>query len=338
MANCNKLFLDFNKSITPSQEQMGKMKISRKTLERKISEKLQEKLGMTVTFYTQGSGAPKMKTIIIKADGTYDADRGVYLPQEPDVCADTVQRYVLEAVNDHTADGAEHRRKCIRVLYKAAYNIDFPVYYEVPGQAYSYLAIKGNGWIKDSPWEMIEWFEKRKDADCQLLRIVKYLKAWASEQCKQHKMPSGIALTVWAANNFTSVKDRDDEALLKTLKSLQQQLFFTVSCSSPVEPFDDLVAKLDSGQREKFKKALDAFSSDARKAVDEKNQLKASKLWQKHFGSRFQDGVDEEVDLRASALLGAAGLVLNGRAKLDEVGQINSHTGIRHQPHRNYGS
>lgn len=81
MANCSKLFLDYNKIITPSADEMQKMKKSREALESKISDAIQEKLGMTVSYYTQGSGAKEMKTIIIKANGTYDADRGVYLPK-----------------------------------------------------------------------------------------------------------------------------------------------------------------------------------------------------------------------------------------------------------------
>src|SRR5688572_5533283 len=137
MANCNKLFLDFNRELTPTKEQMQTMKDSRKALEGKITDKLQEKLSMTPDYYTQGSGAPKMKTIIIKSDGTYDADRGVYLSEKPDVSAETVQKYILEAVEDHTDGGAQHIKKCIRVLYKSAYNIDFPVYYEVVGESYS---------------------------------------------------------------------------------------------------------------------------------------------------------------------------------------------------------
>src|SRR4051812_39037511 len=100
MANCNKPFQDFNKGITPSQDQMNKMKRSRETLEIKISDKIQEKLGMTASFFTQGSASSRLKTIIIKSDGTYDVDRGVYLPQKPEVTAETVQKYVLDAVAD----------------------------------------------------------------------------------------------------------------------------------------------------------------------------------------------------------------------------------------------
>jgi hypothetical protein len=197
MANCNKLVLDFSKVITPSFDQMQKMKISRKALEAKITTAIQDKLDLTVSYYTQGSGAKDMKTIIIKEDGTYDADRGVYLPEKPEVNGETVQKYVYDAVKDHTDDGAEHRKKCVRVFYKSEYNIDFPVYYEVEGESYAYLAIKGGTWIKDDPSKMVDWFKERKDENGQLVRVVKAIKAWASRiSYNSHKMPSGIALTV----------------------------------------------------------------------------------------------------------------------------------------------
>ncbi len=336
MADCSKLFVDFGKEITPSLDQMQKMKVSRKKLEKKIADKLKEKLDMSVSFFTQGSRAHRMRTIIIKEDGTYDADRGIYLPEKPNVSAETVQRYVFEAVNDHTVDGASHRKKCIRVYFQRAYNIDFPVYYEVAGELYSYLAIKGNGWIKDDPWHMITWLEGYKDADGQLVRVIKYLKAWASKcNCK---MPSGIALAVWAARNFTPQKDRDDQCLLELLKAIQTVVYYSVSCIAPVEPYDDLTAKLSDDQKKKFKDELDDFVTEGQKAVDEPNQLKASKIWREYLGNRFPEGVDEDIDKRANALFSSAATVLSNTAKLDQYGRVNSATGVNHLKHRNYGS
>lgn len=336
MSNCNKLFLDFNKKITPSASEMDKMKKSREALETKITAKIKEKLGLTVSFYTQGSGAKLMKTIIIKHDGTYDADRGVYLPEKPDVTAETVQKYVYDAVKDHTEDGASHRKKCIRVFYRNAYNIDFPIYYEVSDESYPYLAVKGADWIKDDPTEMIAWFCNHKDEDGQLLRIVKYLKAWASK-CNG-KMPSGIALSVWAAKNFSSEKDRDDKCLLALLKSIKSEVYFGVSCISPVEPFDDLTSKLTYEQRNKFKKELTAFCEDAQKAIDEPNQMKSSKIWRKYLGDRFNIGLDEDVDTKAAALFSTANTITTGAAMLNRDGKINTSEGVAHQIHRNYGS
>lgn len=335
MANCNKLFNDFCREITPSLDQMQEMKVSRQTLEKKITEKIKEKLNVTPSYYTQGSGAHDMKTIIIKEDGTYDADRGVYLPEKPDVTPQTVQSYVYDAVKDHTDGGAEHRKKCIRVYYKSAYNIDFPVYYQVEGETYSYLAIKGDGWIKDDPEQMIKWFKDYKDGDGQLIRIIKYLKAWASK-CS-FKTPSGIALAVWAAKNFVAEKDRDDKCLFSLLKGIKNACWWSVTCISPVEPFDDLTAKLSDDQKTKFNNALNDFIADAELAIAEENQLKASKYWRKYLGIRFPEGLDENVDKKMNSLLASAASVLSNSAKLNSLGVVNQSSGVQHQPHRNYG-
>lgn len=311
------------------------MKTSREALEKKIAEKMQEKLQMTVTYLIQGSNAPDMRTIIIKEDGTYDVDRGVYLPQKPDVSATTVQQYVLDAVKEHTNDGAEHRCKCIRVLYRADYNIDFPCYYEVAGESYCYIAVKNDGWVKDDPSKMMEWFCGFKDEDGQLVRIVKYLKGWASKCIG--KMPGGIAFTIWAAKHFKAVEDRDDKCLLAILKAIKNEITFVVACTAPVEPYDDVTANLSDEQKKTFREELDNFIDDAQKAIDSRNQLAASKLWRKYLGDRFALGADQDVDLKEAQLKASAAIVLSGEAKLSSSGKINPQSGVDHQPHRNYG-
>lgn len=335
MANTHVLFLEFVEVITPSSDEMQTMKTSRTALETKIVTKIDQKLGIKVKFYTQGSGAKKMKTIIKKIDGTYDADRGIYLLEDPKLNPETVQGYVYDAVNDHTADGAEHRKKCVRVFYKSAYNIDFPVYYQEDGDDTPRLAVKNNGWIKDAPRKMVDWLADKKDEDGQLVRIIKELKAWASKcSCK---MPSGIALSVWTARNFSAIEDRDDECLLAVLKGIQNDVKYIVQCISPVEPYDDLVAKLSDDQKKKFKEELDEFVAGAEKAINEKNQLKSSKIWRKFFGDRFPEGVDEDTEAREAELLASANLVIAKKANLDRQGRITAAAGIAHKEHRNYG-
>jgi hypothetical protein len=276
-----------------------------------------------------------MKTIIIKDDGTYDADRGVYLPSKPKISADKVQALIFDAVKAHTTGGAEHRKKCIRVIYKADYNIDFPVYYEVTDETYAYLALKTSEWVKDDPSKMIEWFVARKDEYGQLIRMVKYLKAWASHT--KLKMPSGIAMTVWAAKFYAGNEERDDIVLSMLLHKLVDHLAMGVTCTSPVEPFDDLTAKLSEDQKELFYNALVSFSAESRMALDEPNQLVASKLWRKYLGDRFLLGTDEDVISKEQALMAISQTVLSGAAKLSRDGRINDSTGVQHQQHRNYG-
>ena len=90
-------------------------------------------------------------------------------------------------------------------------------------------------------------------------------------------------------------------------------------------------------KEDKFKKELDKFVEDAKEALDEKNQLKSSKIWRDYLGGRFPLGVDEDIDAKETALTKSATHVLTGSALLDTKGVINTTLGVAHQPHRNYG-
>ena len=339
MANCNKLFIDFIDAITPSNKQLQDMKKSREALESKIEKAFKEQLGITISWCTQGSTAKDFRTIIIKADGTYDSDRGAYLSKKPEKTGKEVQEILLKAVKDHTDGGAKHLFKCIRIIYAGAYNIDMVIYYEVAAETGAYLARKDGEWVKDDPTQLIEWLKKYKDDNGQLIRNIRALKAWSSELSGKFRMPNGAALAIWAAKNFGSgVKDRDDKSLLQILEAIQTTVWFNCSCTSPVEPFDNLLEKMTDDDVKKFRDALDSFIKDARVAVNEPNQLKSSELWIKHLGGRFPKGEDADIDKREASLLATAGFVKNQSAKLNSQGKINPYEGVQHKEHRNYGS
>lgn len=339
MANCNKLFLDFEKKISLTSAQKARLRTSRKALEDKIRTSLGEREELSFKgFYIQGSLSPRLNTGVLKKDGTYDVDVGVYFNKKPDVSSTTVQKYILDAVADHTEAGAKHLDKCIRVVYAGDFDADLPVYYQEEGDSVPRIAIKDDGWRKDDPKGISDWFkEKKKGTNGQLVRIIKYLKIWADKDVRGFKMPSGFALTVWAAENFSMAEDRDDKALLETLKRIKSSIWFSVSCTCPKEPYDNLTDNLDSTQKDKFRQALNEFIEDAEKAISSKNQLEASRLWQKHLGDRLPDGSDEDVDAKEMQLNSLVGTILSGKAKTDSQGRIQQFDGTKNQPHRNYG-
>lgn len=334
MANCNKLFLDFNTNISLVKKQVNALITSRKSVEATIVKYFKDNTDLSPPkFWIQGSYV--MSTLVIKKDGTYDVDLGVYFLEKPDVEAKTVQGYVKSALKDQTGTTPEHRQRCIRVIYAGDYNIDLPVYYKLDEDNHPFLAVKDNGWEESDPLDLKKWFEDKKDNNGQLCRLVKYLKVWADKL--DFKAPSGIALSVWAAQNFTE-NERDDVALSDLLKSIKQDIGEDCYCLNPKSPFDDLTSKLDDGQKEKFVAALNNFILDAESAIDSNNQLEASKKWRTHLGKDcFPEGVDEDVDAKQELLNAAKGIVLGGRAKLSSVGKIQTEEGISHKPHKNYG-
>ncbi len=156
------------------------------------------------------------------------------------------------------------------------------------------MAIKDGDWREDDPKEMITAFNNAKDSNGQLLRIVRYLKSWCDY--KRQRMPSGLAITILAMDNFQT-NDRDDIALKFTLIEIENVLKDNFTCIVPATPNDDIFSEYDELRIKNFMTNLAGFITDAKKAVDEElNELKASKLWQKHLGERFPDGknIDEE--------------------------------------------
>jgi hypothetical protein len=280
MADLNKVFKNFNQFLSLTTGRRDRIISSRKAVEDSIIRYFKDRDDLsTPKFFIQGSY--KMSTMILNKDNTYDVDLAVIFEGKPSITPKTLQKHVAEAVRFHTDSGVEHKQKCVRVIYRGEFNIGLPVYYIE--KRTTYFATK-SGWEKSDPKKLVEWFMKKKDSKGQLLRIVKYLKAWANK--RSFKMPSGIALTVWAAKNYKT-NERDDLALLNTLKAIRSSLRWEVKCINPVTPKDDLVSKLDKRQKEKFVEALKLLIEDMQRAKVEKNETKAYNILKKHFGDRF---------------------------------------------------
>ncbi len=244
------------------------------------------------TFFKQGSS--KTKNRIRTKEDTCDQDDGVYFESNPDnVTCTTLQGWVKEAVEGITDATPQHRKKCITVDFKAGYSIDLPVFiYDKNKQEHPLLAVKDSEFQEDDPKEFIEEFNRVKDSGGQMIRTSRYLKSWCDY--KREKMPSGLAMTVLTMNHLQK-NQRDDVALKFTLIEIEKELKREFKCMMPTTPKDNLFKDFDEIKKKNFMNNLSEFIKDAKEAVDnEKNLLKASRCWQKHFGKTyFPDGADE---------------------------------------------
>lgn len=336
MSNCHNLFQTFNGNLSITSTKKTNLMTSRDSLRDKIRKHFKENHPDYKPKF-RGQGSYSLGTMIRTKEDTCDLDNGVYFFPKPEETATTMQNWVWDAVEDATSEKPQHREKCIRVIYKGDYHIDLPVYYKESDTNDSenpHLAIKGKGWSKSDPKEFKDWFNQQKDKEGQLIKTVRFLKAWCDNRARE--MPNGLAMTVLACRNI-KYNDRDDICLRDTLKEIQSSLSNSWSCTMPTTPQDDLLENY-TGDKNYFFEAIDAFVDDGTKAIEtETNQLKASKLWQKHLGSYFPDGEDKDVDKQANALAGIAATILSGNAKLGKEGQIQSQEGVAHKPHRNFG-
>lgn len=290
MANLDNLFREFNDELCITATKKSKMIASKDHLRNKIKDHFKKNHpGYTPKFYIQGSY--KLKTSIRTKDDTCDLDDGIYFNSNPDnVTGTTLQKWVKEAVEGTTDATPIHKRKCIRVDYKAGYNIDLPVLvFDEEKDEHPLLAVKSDDFQIDDPKEFVDYFQENKTD--QMIRIIKYLKSWCDH--KRNEMPCGLAMTVLALDNFQP-NQRDDISLKYTLIEIEKSLKQRFKCQMPTTPYDDLFADYSETKKKNFLENLSAFIEDAKKAIDESNQLKASKLWRKHLGDRFPLGDDKE--------------------------------------------
>lgn len=284
MANCNKLFREFNTVIALDSTRKGQLRISRNAVRERIRRYFREKQnGLVPKFHGQGSFM--MNTIICPLDGEFDVDDGIYflVDKQPAYSVNTFHDWIYEAVDGYTKQPSIDKQTCVRVVYAGDYHLDLPIYYVIEGQT-PYLAHKGEGWIESDPREFIQWFNNQADKDGQLKRIVRYLKAWSDY--RRGKLPSGLIFSILAANNI-SHDGRDDMAFYQTLINIKGNLDTNFVCYRPTTPTDEnLLADYSKTNKDYFLKQLGSFIQSAEEALDENtNQRDACRAWQQHFGA-----------------------------------------------------
>ncbi len=292
MANLDTLFQKFNNELSITNSKKTKLMESKNHLREKIRSYFKKNHdGYTPDFFIQGSY--KLKTLIRTKDDTCDLDYGVYFKNNPDnVSGTTLQKWVKDAVDGTTDATPTHKKKCIRVDYKAGYNIDLPVLvFDENKDAHPLLAVKNSNFQIDDPKEFVDYFQENKSD--QMVRIIRYLKAWCDH--KRQDMPSGLAMTVLSLKHLQE-NQRDDVSLKYTLIEIEKDLKRNFKCKMPTTPKDDLFEDFSDAKKKNFMDNLSAFIADAKKAIDEPNQLKASRLWRKHLGERFPLGEDKSDD------------------------------------------
>lgn len=293
-----KLFDIFDSKIRLTQGTKAQLRRSRNALRKKVKEYEQNGKRSVPRFYGQGSFySNTIINPIPVADGDksllkYDLDDGVYFEEEKRKEPQAYHTRVLNAVRGH-AQSEQDKNTCVRVKYADGHHIDLPVYHFADGEKHPNLAHKGTGWTVSDPKEFREWLDGKLKDNPQLLRTIRYLKAWKNyrEDCNGSlKMPSGLILTILGVSNFTSDAS-DDIAFQKSITSIRDTLKRTFVCNRPTTPTDeDLLS--DYTSKETLLKELDNAVDNATAAISEEKVSEASGKWRKVFGDRFPEGKD----------------------------------------------
>lgn len=308
MADCSQEFMQFFDSISLNQTEEQYLLSAQKAVERKIEKYFSENNQCPkVDFFGQGSVS--MKTVVKPLAGEYDIDVGVYLRGYGDYQSEwpkpeTVSQWLVNALQNHTSTAPVNKKSCVRVVYKpvagnkeVSYHVDLPIYCEYNNfwnEKKIRIGINGEGWpTKTDPVGLTEWFhnkcnENRSDNQ-QLIRIVKYIKAWKDFKKGQTKFPSGMALTILMAKNF-SPATRDDVSFRETIRKAFNN-HFCFFCSDnilkPVEPYNNVIERLNSEQRKNFIRCFEELVDDGKTAIHEPDKQVSLNIWKRHFDSRF---------------------------------------------------
>jgi len=291
-SNCHEIFLVFNQNLNIPSSKRQLLIQSRQAIENKLKEYFKNKSnGEVPKTWIQGSY--KLGTIIRTKQDTCDIDMGIYFFVRPNIEPLTLLQNVNRALNDHTTGSLSMKRKCVRVNYAGNFHIDVPVYYRDQIKNKQWLATKEYGWEESDPKLFWDWFKNKTAGKPQLIRIIKYAKAWSNNHSARagRKAPSGLALTIWYIKNFVP-HQRDDASFFYSSVKLLEQLSGHVGvweCRMPVKPQDDLILRVDEYQRRNFKDGLKQMLQEATAAVVADSKEGAAKIWKSIFGKWFPE-------------------------------------------------
>ncbi|MEP0938196.1 MAG: cyclic GMP-AMP synthase DncV-like nucleotidyltransferase [Ekhidna sp.] len=290
-SNSDDLLKRFNKLIDIHPDKVANLQRAHETIRNKIKSYFYNNTNLPIPeFYIQGSY--KMKTVVENRNIKCDVDLAVIFPEYPGVKLETLQNHVRNALWNHTTKGVVNKAPCVRLTYVRDFHIDLPIYFK-DRNGKMYFGSRGNDWQPSDPKAFVEWFKKKTDNRPQLIRIIRYLKAWADHTKTKSgiKFPSGLALSLWAIDHYKS-SSRDDVALFNTcsgiLNYLKENFKYQWQAKMPVAPFDNVLSKLSGSQKSAFYNELKEMVFLMTEAVSASSKSKARPKWNRIFGNRFR--------------------------------------------------
>lgn len=289
-SDCNYRFLNFNNSISINQDKKSNLVSAHNAIRDKLTNYFTNYPYIPhIQFFIQGSY--KMATVVENMNQFSDVDLGIYFQGRPNIDISTIQWHIKEALIGHTSKGIEVKKHCVRLNYVRDFHIDLPIYYQ-DFYGNIYFGAKGEGWQKSDPKEFINWFNDLTRNKPQLVRIIRYLKAWADYRMHQmnKKFPSGLVLTLWVIKHYEK-DQRDDVAFVytcdKVLQYLNENYQYSWEARMPVAPHDNALNRLSDNQKKYFYDDFKTMVENSINAISASNNTSAKDIWKQIFGQRF---------------------------------------------------
>lgn len=171
------------------------------------------------------------------------------------------------------------------------------------------LAHRKNDWVKSDPRKIVEWFDDKKDRyGSQLLRIIRYLKAFRDYHWEKEG-PSSLLIMVLTCNAFdTEYENRDDLALLHVCANIPEMLSNDVV--NPVDPEEILTNRLSN--RESVIRSFQNLRNKLEKAIYEaKSPSDVFELLSSEFGERIITHADSICEVTPAKVISSSPAVLS---------------------------
>jgi hypothetical protein len=269
------------------------------------------------TFRCFNQGGYAYNTGTIPKDGNFDIDVGVVFACGREAYPNPVdlKKLVRDAIS-HPGRTVRIRNPCVTVEYlrdgEVDYHVDLAIYVERGDGSGLDLAVGREGadaahrhWELSDPEGLVAAINNRFGGDDarQMRHCIRYLKRWRDHRFIAGSGPISCALTVAAHNWFAPQRDfftktGDDAKALQLLvqamldhfqlvMNAQGQWVRRLKITTPVAPYDDLLAKLTDNQMAAVETKLEALRDALKQAADADTAHDACKLLVTQFGGEF---------------------------------------------------
>lgn len=291
MADLHGAINQFHRQITVRPEIRIAIRIAIESIRKQIRRHFRHTIHQPEPRF-RSQGAYAINTLVNPINGEFNLNDGVYLlhlDNQEDrnwPTGATVHGWLLKALYNFGRAKIIENGTYVRVQYKGLYNVDLRVYGMLNGQVKQ--AVKGIDWIQCDPHALVQWFKNHVSSHGeQLLRIIRYVKAWSDFQSlNSEQMPISLLLSVLAVRHFQE-NARDDVALAYTFKVISKAVISYFSIPNPVDHKEELAGHLSFAQMKRFCTAIEEAAATAVRAIRGYDAREASILWQSLFGNRF---------------------------------------------------
>jgi len=312
MAEVQKYFEQFHDLIRVDFQMSETLREKRDIIIERLRKHLLENERPNFSEFLQGSY--KMKTGVVPiADLEYDIDVGLRFSFSEDDCeAETVHRWVYEAVDGHT-ETVEDRGPCVRVTYKDGYHVDlvcYAIWEDDFGDEQVRLAHKHDGWRPTDPIGLIKYVKDKREPfegtednlsqNDQFRRVVRYQRRWIDEEIpiESTSKPTGLAFVLISAERLQPEKNwignPDDRLALENLAISASNQVGRIVASKPTPEYEDMFDRLTEGEMNSLKEHYRVMSRALQSAEREPDPVEACKILREIFGPDFPVPEPEE--------------------------------------------